>query len=671
MIEIRSIEDIALLRESEELECKKAAGRDGQGELPQDFWPSYSAMANTDGGMVLLGVKEKKGKFELHGIGNPDRVRKELVDLLQNRKKVSINLLSRETIEEIEIDGKTILQITIPRATRQQKPVFLNGNPLNGNSYRRFHEADQEMDDEEVKALLAEQTQDALDARILPKFGLEDLDPESLRFYRQSHATLNPGHLWTGLTDTEFLRSIGAWGKNRETGETGLTIGGLLMFGTFQGIQEIYPHYQLDYQERPEAKTEARWTDRITLDGTWSGNLYDFYRKVYPKLTADLKIPFELVDGVRQEDTPVHVALREALANVLVHADYRERARVLVVKRPDMFGFQNPGLMRIPPAIALQGDEPDCRNRKLHAMFRFINIGEQAGTGIPKILAGWKSQHWRPPSLREERDPYNRTILELQMLDLFPPGILDILQFHFGDRFETLSQTARLALATTLSEGRLTHARLVELTTLHPADLTKNLSELVADGFLSSEGSGRGAVYRFAGTQIVGPDDVLGPGGPPDLSASSPDLEPSSPDLAPRSSDLAPRSPDLAPRSPDLAPRSPDLDRNEDGLLVSKHHALCFIDQLDLLSPTKLEELEAFAALPREKKKLPREEMIEALMKVCSGHFITLGALAQLVSRKPNALRDSYLTPLRKEHRIQLAFPDTPNDERQAYTVLE
>ena len=291
MIEIRSIEDIALLRESEELECKKGAGRDDQGELPHDFWPSYSAMANTDGGMVLLGVREKRGRFELHGIGNPDRVRKELVDLLQNREKVSINLLSKQTIQEIEIDGKTILQITIPRATRQQQPVYLNGNPLNGNCYRRFHEADQAMTDEEVKARLAEQTQDALDARILPTFGIDDLDTESLRFYRQSHATLNPGHVWTGMTDTEFLRAIGAWGKNRETGETGLTIGGLLMFGTFQGIQEIYPHYLLDYQERPEAKTEARWKDRITLDGTWSGNLYDFYRKVYPKLVADLKDP--------------------------------------------------------------------------------------------------------------------------------------------------------------------------------------------------------------------------------------------------------------------------------------------------------------------------------------------------------------------------------------------
>ncbi len=103
-----------------------------------------------------------------------------------------------------------------------------------------------------------------------------------------------------------------------------------------------------------KAGTEARWIDRLTLDGSWPGNLFAFYHRVINKLTADLKVPFRINGGQRQDDTLVHQALREALVNTLVHADYTGRASVLVVKRPDMFGFRNPGLMRVPQEISTE-----------------------------------------------------------------------------------------------------------------------------------------------------------------------------------------------------------------------------------------------------------------------------------------------------------------------------
>ncbi|MFT6182144.1 MAG: ATP-dependent DNA helicase RecG [Paracoccaceae bacterium] len=100
-----------------------------------------------------------------------------------------------------------------------------------------------------------------------------------------------------------------------------------------------------------------------------------------------------------------------------------------------MFGFLNPGLMRIPVETALQGYESDCRNRTLHEMFRYANIGEQAGTGIQKIMSGWAGNQWRTPLIREEVEPNNRTILELHMLDLFDPGYFEILEISGGESF--------------------------------------------------------------------------------------------------------------------------------------------------------------------------------------------------------------------------------------------
>ena len=322
--------DMQSVRESSDLECKKAAGRDGKGALPLDFWETYSAMANTDGGVVLLGMQQKEDRLIPHGIEQPEKVLKDLFDTANNRGKVSINLLTNESARLVQAEGKTLIAITIPRASRQQRPIFLNGNPL-GNTYIRLHEGDQRLSDDAVKRMLAEQSEDSRDTKILKGFGLDDLSAETLRVYRQIFSNRQPRHPWNELELRSFLKQIGAWRKDRESGIEGLTAAGLLMFGTHPVIQEAFPFYMLDYQERPEAKTERRWVDRITLDGTWSGNVYDFYRKVYPKLVENLKVPFELEGDQRKDETPAHEALREALCNVLVHADYSDRCSLLVV----------------------------------------------------------------------------------------------------------------------------------------------------------------------------------------------------------------------------------------------------------------------------------------------------------------------------------------------------
>lgn len=646
MIDIESVADLELLRESVDLECKLAAGRNGQGALPEDFWLTYSAFANTQGGVVLLGIREKQGKFSLEGITNVAKVRKDLFDALNNRQKVSANLLSDASVRELVLDGRTILAIEIPRATRKQRPVHLTSNPLGGHTYRRLNDGDRSLPDEEVKRMLAEQVEDSRDDRILRGYGFDDLSLETFRAYRQVFANRDPNHPWNTLPDDEFLRQIGGWRRDRETGVSGLTQAGLLMFGQMVAIQEELPNYMLDYQERPEAKTEKRWIDRLTLDGKWSGNLYDFYRKVYLKLTSELKVPFRLEKGERQDETPVHEALREALANVIVHADYSDRASVLVVKRPDMFGFRNPGLMRIPVEVALQGGEPDCRNRTLHKMFRFVGVGEQAGTGIPKILRGWQSEHWSPPKLFDTAEPYNQTLLELRMIDLFPEQVMAGLRARFGERFDACSHVERVALALAASEGTVNHARLRAVTTEHPVDLSKTLQHLTQEHMLESTG-GRGAIYHLPGEAIPKPEDVFGPA--PGLSVvSSPDLDPS--------------SPDLGASSPDSGEK-----RDADGCLVAEQLPLPVIDDLGALSWVLRGRLETIAAEPRAKRKVDREVLVGVVLQLCANHFVTLRCLAAIVSRKPETLRDEYLTKLVRERKLTLAFPTSPTHERQAY----
>jgi hypothetical protein len=62
-----------------------------------------------------------------------------------------------------------------------------------------------------------------------------------------------------------------------------------------------------------------------------------------------------------------------------------------------------------------------------------------------------------------------------------------------------------------------------------------------------------------------------------------------------------------------------------------------------------------------------REVLTAVVLKLCANHFVTLRCLAALVNRKPETLRDQYLTKLVRERKLTLAFPTSPTHERQAY----
>ena len=208
MFELSSLQDIELLSESAQIECKLAKGRDGKGEVPKDMWESYSAFANSDGGYIILGLREKKSRFTIEGLENTHKLKGDILNTVNNASKVSFNLLNNQSLNEIEIDGKKILIIYVRRANRNEKPVYLNGNPF-GHTFRRMHEADQRLNDEQIRRLLAEQIEESRDKKVLKNFRFEELDSESLKEYRQTYTNLNPSAPWNDVDDITFLQRIG------------------------------------------------------------------------------------------------------------------------------------------------------------------------------------------------------------------------------------------------------------------------------------------------------------------------------------------------------------------------------------------------------------------------------------------------------------------------------
>ena len=253
----------------------------------------------------------------------------------------------------------------------------------------------------------------------------------------------------------------------------------------------------MDYQERIDQNT--RWTDRIvSTAGDWSGNLYDFYFRVYNKIVQDIKVPFKLEGGNRIDDTPVHKALREALANCLINADYYGRQGLVIIKKQDVITFSNPGGFRIDVEVAKAGGISDPRNGALIKMFNLVEIGERAGSGIPNIYSVWKKEGWIEPAISESFDPERITLLlSIGKTDDKKPTI------KTDDKKPTIKSKAKTELQKELiieyltDNASATNADLCNLLGLQSTRVKELLSALIADGIVVSEGANRNRRYRL------------------------------------------------------------------------------------------------------------------------------------------------------------------------------
>ena len=415
--------------ESDEVEFKSA-----EGGFPKDFWKSYSAFANTNGGIIVLGVKEKKGKFIFDGLTEEQIIKyqKDFWNNINNPSTISINLLKNYDVKEFSLEGKKVLAFNIPPAERKQKPVHLTSNPFN-NTYKRNYDGDYSCKDEEVRRMLADADLSfSPDSRILQGFTIDDLDISSLKQYRQIFASIRPSHPWLALEDKEFLEQLGGYRKDRKSQKEGLTVAGVLMFGKFLSItdEECCPKFFPDYREVLSENDDTRWTDRIYPDGTWESNLFQFYKLVYPKLSSRLPKPFQLIKGQRLEDTPAHTAIREAFVNSLIHTDYSAPGSIIIKSTSNSFSFINPGTLLVTISQFYKGGISQCRNTNLQKMFLMIGSAEKAGSGVNKILDGWSSAHWRRPYVTIDTEP-DRITLEMPMFSIIPEDTLSDLKKLF------------------------------------------------------------------------------------------------------------------------------------------------------------------------------------------------------------------------------------------------
>ena len=396
------IKEMLLNGESVTLECKRA-----KTEVPKSVWETYSAFANTIGGMILLGIEENrketdiKKRFQIKGVDDAQKIVNDFWNTI-NSDKVNENILCSNDVDMVEIDGVQIVCIHVPQADWRIKPIYLNGNVYKG-TFRRNNEGDYHCTERQVRAMIRDSFEDGNDGMLLEHYDMNDIDMDTLHRYRTLFQFRNDGHVWNEVDDKTFLKNLGGYIIDRATGKEGLTMAGLMMFGKGLSVQERFANFRMDYLDFCNLIGEERYSDRLTYDGRWENNLYQFFSRVIPKVTADLPRPFRMEGIQRVDDTPQHKAVREAFTNAIIHSDLLMDAGILrVEKHDDQLCFRNPGLLKLPVEMIYEGGNSMARNPRIQNMLRMIGYGENVGSGFPTIISAWKDAQWGEPELKNK-----------------------------------------------------------------------------------------------------------------------------------------------------------------------------------------------------------------------------------------------------------------------------
>ena len=623
------IESLLVNYESDDLEFKSAAGG-----FPKTFWDTYSAFANSEGGMIVLGVAEKKNYFYLDGLTEEQilKYQKDFWNNVNNKSTISCNLLTSKDVEIIEYKGYHILLFHIPRANREQRPVYRTTNPF-GNTFKRNFEGDYRCTDTEVKRMFADADEaHPIDGRILKNYTIEDIDKNALNRYRQLFKLSSPDHPWLALEDIELLRMLGGYRKDRQSGEEGFTVAGLLMFGKTLSItdEECCPYFFPDYQERLAEDEDVRWSNRICADGTWEANLFNFYQRVLPRLQSVLPKPFQLNNNIRIEETPAHIAVREALINFCIHADYTINASMVIRHQRDSFVFSNPGTLLISKEQYYTGGDSVCRNKYLQKMFSMIGVAEKAGSGTDKIMKGWREANWRSPKIDEQLQP-DKVVLVMPMESLLSEKAKATLSDKFGITANSFNHDVISVLALACDEGDVTNERLRYVLNMHKAEISELLKLMVQKELLEAYGYGRGMHYKLPAKKI----NVF------ELDTPTPDDSTINQDTCSATNNTSSEA-NSASNSASSEANSASSDNNNASNRKKRNR----------------------------KKRLSREELKTLIISICAD-WVSIEEIVERSGKSVSYIRNVVIPLLIAEKEIVMMYPGTPRNPNQKYRIKE
>ena len=453
----------------------------------------------------------------------------------------------------------------------------------------------------------------------------EDFDPKAIQAYRFERGKIKPDAPELRYNDRDLLQALQV--TIVEKGCTLPTIGGLLLFGTPNILQRLYPlKNRVDYMlvEGREwiADPDRRYTALEMCEPLLTG-----VPRLLNQIMNDIPQIFTLgPDELQRIDNPLipRKVIREALVNAFMHKDYRVSSPIQIIKYANRIEFRNIGYSLKPQEqLGLPGSIQ--RNEVLSKVFHHIHYAEAKGTGIGTMREEMKKVNLSVPLIESDRAG------NLFVLTLLPHHLFDKKDLEWLSLFKeyNLSDEEARTLIIIREMGAITNSDYRTINAVDTLTASGHLRRLRDLGLLEQKGSGN-ATYYIPTRKLLIPDISSTTG----VSVTHP--------ISSLSAEVTPH---ITALHEGLTPHTNELS-----------------DQLIKGLEIELQNIG---------KRTAPHVIQRTIKKLCEIRPFKPGEIAKLLKRSQRYIRDYYLTPMIESGDLELIFPENPAHPLQAYKTKE
>ena len=219
-------------------------------------------------------------------------------------------------------------------------------------------------------------------------------------------------------------------------------------------------------------------------------NLMNYFFLIMEKLQSTITDDFELEKNlIRKSPEKLLVILREALINMIVHADYYVSTSSIIVNvYSNYYEFNNPGMMLVSTEEFIKGGNSCPRNTVIMTLFRRLGLSERAGSGGPEIFDFAITNSFKQPQVETNFKETNIKIWKVDLVSTYP----------------NLSKEAKLIFTYIDRNGKnkYTAKELKEELKLSKYVFQRAIKELSNTDLIVITGNGRGRAYSKSLTKL-------------------------------------------------------------------------------------------------------------------------------------------------------------------------